>query len=108
MQTGKGLAEVRRVYVEKKREFDIEALALFRDITGILGITVVSGLRIVNRYDIAGVTDEEYKQARQLVFAEANLDNVWDEELTLEPDETAFAVEYLPGQFDQRADSAAQ
>ncbi len=108
MQIGKGLAAVRRVYVAKKKEFDVEAQALFRDIKGILGITAVSGLRIVNRYDVAGVTDSEHDQAKQLVFAEANLDNVWDEELSLEPDETAFAVEYLPGQFDQRADSAAQ
>ncbi len=99
---------VRRIYVEKRRGFDIEARDLFQDLKENLQIRALKELRIVNRYDISGITGEEYALARNLIFSEPPVDLAYDEELPFGPEEKAFAVEYLPGQFDQRADSAAQ
>ena len=99
---------VRRIYVEKRRGFDIEARDLLQDLKENLQIRALKDLRIVNRYDISGITGEEYTLARSLIFSEPPVDLVYDEELPVGPEEKVFAVEYLPGQFDQRADSAAQ
>ncbi len=99
---------VRRIYVEKRRGFDVEARDLFQDLKDNLQINALKELRIVNRYDISGITGEEYDLSRNLIFSEPPVDLVYDEELPVGPEEKAFAVEYLPGQFDQRADSAAQ
>ncbi|MEW5922335.1 MAG: phosphoribosylformylglycinamidine synthase [Bacillota bacterium] len=101
-------SNVRRIYVEKRKGYDIEAQSLFADLRENLGIKGLEGVRIINRYDIAGITDEEYSAARRIIFAEPPVDLVYDEALPLGDDERAFAVAYLPGQFDQRADSAAQ
>ncbi|MGI6712416.1 MAG: phosphoribosylformylglycinamidine synthase [Bacillota bacterium] len=102
------IANVRRIFVEKKPGFNIEAGHLYRDLKDNLGVQGLEAVRILNRYDISGITGEEYAQARSTVFSEPNVDNVYDEEVTLNSDERAFAVEFLPGQYDQRADSAAQ
>jgi phosphoribosylformylglycinamidine synthase len=99
---------VHRIYVEKKAGFDIEARQLYRDLKEALGIQGLDGLRIVNRYDIAGISDQEYQRSRNIIFAEPPVDMVYDEELSLEPGVRVLAIEYLPGQYDQRADSAAQ
>ncbi|MDS1029133.1 phosphoribosylformylglycinamidine synthase [Bacillota bacterium LX-D] len=99
---------VKRIFVEKKQGFDVEAQGLCRDLQDNLGIKGLSGVRIVNCYDISGITDQEYAQSRCTIFSEPNVDNVYDESLTIEPKDRYFAVEYLPGQYDQRADSAAQ
>jgi len=99
---------VRRIYVEKRRGFDIEAQHLLQDLKENLQIRGLKDLRMVNRYDISGITEEEYALAKDLVFSEPPVDLVYDEELPVDPEEKVFAVEYLPGQFDQRADSAAQ
>jgi phosphoribosylformylglycinamidine synthase len=99
---------VRRVFVEKKEGLDIAAKGLFEDLRENLGIKGITGVRLVNRYDIEGISDREYAAARDVVFAEPPVDNVYDEKLPAGPDERLFAVEYLPGQYDQRADSAAQ
>jgi len=94
--------------VEKKPGFNIEAEHLFADLTENLNIRGLKRIRTVNRYDIAGLTEEEYRRARDIVFAEPPVDNVYEEALPLAPDAKYFAVELLPGQYDQRADSAAQ
>lgn len=99
---------VRRIYVEKKPGFDVEARSLCADLQENLGIQGLTGIRMVNRYDVAGLTDEEYSKARTTIFSEPPVDNVYDEELPIVDQNILFAVEYLPGQYDQRADSAAQ
>ena len=99
---------VRRIYVEKKKGFDVEAQGLFDDIKSNLHIENLTGIRVINRYDVEGVDDETVEMAKYSVFAEPAIDNAYDEELP-ELGESAnfFAVEFLPGQYDQRADSAA-
>jgi len=99
---------VKRIYVEKKPGFNVEALSQYADLRENLGVHGLTGVRIINRYDITGITEEEYAQSRNTIFSEPNVDYVYDETLALEGSEKAFAAEYLPGQYDQRADSAAQ
>ncbi|MGI6120278.1 MAG: phosphoribosylformylglycinamidine synthase [Desulfosporosinus sp.] len=101
-------AQVKRIYVEKKPGYNIEAKALYDDLVESLGIKGLKDIRVINRYDISGISDEEYAQARPIIFAEPPLDLVFDEELIIPPEDRVFAMEYLPGQYDQRADSAAQ
>ena len=97
---------VDRLFVEKKPGFDNEARALLKDARSFLGVTDLTGLRLFNRYDVEGLDAALLAQARRSVFSEPQLDDVYDE---LPQDEgVVFATEYLPGQFDQRADSAAQ
>ena len=94
-----------RIFVEKKKGFDVEAQALRKDIRENLGISGLKTLRILNRYDIEGLTDAELEKAIPTIFSEPNADTVYRE---LNTDGIVYAVEFLPGQFDQRADSAAQ
>lgn len=97
---------VYRIFSEKKKELANEAEALLSDIKGLLQIDSVTELRIINRYDAENITKELFDYAVKTVFSEPQLDNTYSE---LENDAAAvFAVEFLPGQFDQRADSAAQ
>ncbi len=106
---GKGRKMVRRIYVEKKKGFDVEAQGLFYDIRENLHAEGLTGIRVLNRYDIEGIDEATYQRARYTVFAEPAIDTVYDEQMPQELDSaTFFAVEYLPGQYDQRADSAAQ
>ena len=100
---------VRRIYVEKKKGFDVEAEALFNDVKENLHLDSLTGIRILNRYDIDGIDDETYESSKLTIFAEPAIDVVYEE--TMPEDLSSaifFAVEYLPGQYDQRADSAAQ
>ena len=100
---------VRRIFVEKRQGFfDIPAQALCADLRESFGLTNLRTVRIVQRYDIEGLSDEEYNQARSIVFSEPPVDVVYDETLPEFPNSRVFAVEYLPGQYDQTADSAAQ
>lgn len=94
--------------MEKKEGFNGEARALLGDLRENLGLEQLTGLRLIHRYDVTGISQGEYREARDLVFAEPAVDRTQDEELEIGPGETVFAVEYLPGQYDQRADSAAQ
>ena len=98
---------VYRIFVEKKPGLRGEADGLLSDIRGFLGIKSVSGVRIVNRYDAENITAELFETAKNTVFSEPQLDDISDA-LTGAEGKTVFAVEFLPGQFDQRADSAAQ
>ncbi|MBQ3500174.1 MAG: phosphoribosylformylglycinamidine synthase, partial [Oscillospiraceae bacterium] len=97
---------VYRVFVEKKKELANEAKSLFNDAVTLLGIKNLTDVRVINRYDAENISEELFDYARKYVFSEPQLDIVSDE-IDLSG-ATAFAVEYLPGQFDQRADSAAQ
>ncbi|MEG0962687.1 MAG: phosphoribosylformylglycinamidine synthase [Lachnospiraceae bacterium] len=101
------MSNVRRVYVEKKPEFAIQAKELQSEIRSYLGIKSVSKVRVLIRYDIENISDETYKKALMTVFSEPPVDNVYEEQMELK-EENTFSVEFLPGQFDQRADSAEQ
>ena len=97
---------VYRIFTEKKKEFAAEANALLSDINTLLQIKGVTSVRILNRYDVENITEELFDYAVRTVFSEPQLDYTYSE---LEKDDAVvFAAEYLPGQFDQRADSAAQ
>ena len=100
---------VKRIFVEKKKGFDVEAQGMLADIRQNLNIGQLENVRVINRYDVDGIDDDTYEMARYTVFAEPAIDVAYDEKM---PEDTSsavfFAVEYLPGQYDQRADSAAQ
>ncbi|MBE7056578.1 MAG: phosphoribosylformylglycinamidine synthase [Ruminococcaceae bacterium] len=99
---------VRRIFVEKREGMNIEALGVLADLRENLGVTALEGVRLLNRYDVQGLEDQEYEDAIVRVFSEPNQDVTYKEEFTVGEDEVMFSVEYLPGQYDQRADSAAQ
>lgn len=99
---------VRRVFVEKKEPFAVEARNLLADLIVNLKVAGLTGLRILNRYDVAGLSEEEYKTTCAAIFAEPAVDIIHHEALSVDEKDCLFAVEYLPGQYDQRADSAMQ
>lgn len=101
-------SNVRRIYVEKKSGYDVSARDLLVDIRDNLGIKNLTNLRIINRYDVSGITDDEYKAAKHTIFSEPPVDIAYDEEIEIDKNDRFFAIEYLPGQYDQRADSTAQ
>ena len=96
---------VYRIYVEKKPGFDVEANGLKNELISLLGIKDLTGLRLLNRYDVEGIDEALFNQCVSTVFSEPPVDNTYAQ--LPEHEGAAFAVEYLPGQFDQRADSAA-
>ena len=97
---------VSRIYVEKKPGFDVEAQQLKGELTEILGIKGIEALRIINRYDVEGIDEELFRSCVPTVFSEPQVDVTYDE--LPASDGAVFAVEFLPGQFDQRADSASE
>ena len=97
---------VQRIYVEKRPEHAVEAKGLLAEFRGLLGAKGLTGLRILNRYDVEGMAPEQFRQAVPVVFSEPQLDDVHT--AIPEGSFTVFATEYLPGQFDQRAASAAE
>ncbi len=99
---------VRRIYVEKKPEYAVAAGNLLKDIRGYLGIESVSKVRVLIRYDIENVSDKTYEEAKVTIFSEPPVDILYEETLPAEDSDIVFSVEALPGQFDQRADSAQQ
>ncbi|HOP99242.1 MAG TPA: phosphoribosylformylglycinamidine synthase [Acetivibrio clariflavus] len=99
---------VRRVFVEKKKGFDVEAKSLYRDLKYNLGIGALENVRIINRYDIEGLSEEEFEKSKRTIFSEPPVDEVFDEKIDIAENSRVVAIEYLPGQYDQRADSAAQ
>jgi phosphoribosylformylglycinamidine synthase len=96
-----------RVFVEKQTEFNSPAKELLHDLRENLSLTNLEAVRVIQRYDIDGLSDEDFAKASQLILSEPQVETS-SAELSIAADEVAFAVEYLPGQFDQRADSAAQ
>ena len=99
---------VRRVYVEKKPEYAIKARELKNELENYLGISTVTGVRVLIRYDIENISDRVYEEALATIFSEPPLDEVFEGTFLCGAGDTVFSVEYLPGQFDQRADSAEQ
>ncbi len=99
---------VYRIYVEKKPRYAVEGDQLLSDLKTSLRIDGIAGVRIINRYDVEDISKEDLERSIPVVFSEPPVDTVLDTLPTPAADEKMFAVEYLPGQFDQRADSAAQ
>ena len=100
---------VYRIFVEKREGLSPEAGSLLGDLRGFLGVESLEGVRILNRYDVEGIAPDVYEKAKRIVFSEPQADVVWDETFPEPRDiHSLLAVEALPGQFDQRADSCAQ
>ena len=99
---------VRRIFVEKRPEFAVKAKELREEIESYLGIKTVTGVRVLIRYDIENVSEAAYREALSTIFSEPPMDDVYEESFETGEGDTVFTVEYLPGQFDQRADSAEQ
>ena len=102
------MSKVRRVYVEKKADFAVAAKGLAHEIKSYLGVESVTNVRVLIRYDVENISDEVFEDACRTVFSEPPVDTLYEEEFPMAADERSFAVEFLPGQFDQRADSAVQ
>ena len=103
------MGQVYRCFVEKKPGFQVEAGGLFHELKSNLGVDALTGVRVVRRYDVEGVDQAVYAAARTTVFSEPQVDEVWDEKMPApEGVHSLLAVESLPGQYDQRSDSAAQ
>ncbi len=96
---------VRRIYVQKKPGFDVEAKGILEDLKENLQIKGLEKVVILNRYDVSGVDEESYNKAKTTVFSEPQVDDYFDENYTFDQNDKVFAVEFLPGQFDQRANS---
>ncbi|NMA67313.1 MAG: phosphoribosylformylglycinamidine synthase [Clostridiaceae bacterium] len=99
---------VRRLFIEKKTEFNVEVSKLFTEIKEVLMIKGLEELRILQRYDIEGINDLDYEKAKKIVLSEPPVDFVYEEKIQINEDERLIAFEYLPGQYDQRADTVAQ
>ncbi|MBO7333538.1 MAG: phosphoribosylformylglycinamidine synthase [Lachnospiraceae bacterium] len=102
------MGNVRRIYVEKKKPFAVKAQELKEEISGFLGIDGVTDVRVLIRYDVENISDEIFTLASTTVFSEPPVDDIYFENLKLNDGDRVFSVEFLPGQFDQRADSAVQ
>ena len=107
-QKGADMNSVKRVYVEKKPDFAVKANELKHEIDSYLGIKDVTGVRVLIRYDVENISDEVFEKACTCVFSEPPVDVLFKETFEIAEGAKVFSVEYLPGQFDQRADSAVQ
>ena len=101
------MGNVRRIYVEKKAPFAVKARELHEELKNYLGIRV-DNVRVFIRYDVENISDEVFAKACRTVFSEPPVDDLYQETIEIPADGHVFSVEYLPGQFDQRADSAVQ
>ena len=99
---------VRRIFTEKRDGFNIEAKGILSDITGTLGIAGIEELRVFKRYDIEGIGESDFEYSKRTIFSEPNVDIVYEGSLPPLDGYRVFTYDYLPGQYDQRADSAAQ
>ena len=99
---------VKRIFVEKKPDFAVRAKELREEIENYLGIHTVTNVRVLVRYDIENLTEATYQASLGTIFSEPPVDTLYEESFPQESGDTCFFVEYLPGQFDQRADSAEQ
>ncbi|MCD8090443.1 MAG: phosphoribosylformylglycinamidine synthase [Clostridiales bacterium] len=102
------MAEIKRIYVEKREGCNIEAQSFYADLKENLELKGLKGVRILIRYDIEGISGEYFDECKNTIFSEPPVDILYEEKYEKAGDEISFAVEYLPGQFDQRADSAMQ
>ena len=101
------MSKVKRVYVEKKPEYAVKAKELSEELTEYLNLNI-SNVRVLIRYDVENISDKTYEKALKTVFSEPPVDYVYEGKFPVEADDVVFSVEALPGQFDQRADSAEQ
>ena len=101
------MSQVRRIYAEKRPGYDVSAQQLCRELCEVLGTQDIERVRIFQRYDVEGVSEAALESAKGIIFSEPNVDVLYDENLP-EMDAHLLAIEYLPGQYDQRADSASQ
>lgn len=102
------MLNIKRIFVEKKSGFDVEAQGLLKDFKENLRVNNLENVRLINKYIISDISQEYYDKALHTIFSELTVDKVYESELKISEDEIAFAVEFLPGQYDQRADSAAE
>ena len=102
------MSEVRRIYVEKKQPYAAAAKELTEDVRSYLGMDGVKAVRMLIRYDVENISDEVFEQACRCVFCEPPVDMLYRETIEVPEGAHVFSVEYLAGQFDQRADSAVQ
>ena len=102
------MSKVKRVYVEKQSPYAVKAKELSEEIRSYLGIKTVTDVRVLVRYDVENISEDTYKKALNTVFAELPVDTLYEEEFPHKENDRIFSVEFLPGQFDQRADSAVQ
>ena len=108
LQMEDNMNSVKRVYVEKKQEFAVQAKELKQELKSYLGIQTVENVRVLIRYDIENISDATFETACNGIFSEPPVDILYKEEFEVKEGSRIFSVEYLPGQFDQRADSAVQ
>ena len=102
------MSNVKRIYVEKKTPYAVKAAELKSELKSYLGMNQLSGVRVLARYDIENVSEDTYKKSLNIVFSEPPVDVLFEGDFTKEDGDRVFTVEYLPGQFDMRADSAEQ
>ena len=102
------MADVKRIYVEKKEPYAVHAEELKQELRNYLDMKTLNNVRVLIRYDVEALSEEIYKKALVTVFSEPPVDYVYENTFEKEPSDRVFSVEYLPGQFDQRADSAEQ
>ncbi len=102
------MSGVRRIYVEKKQPYAVEAQHLKEEITGFLGVDGIEDVRVLIRYDVENISDQVFETACRTVFSEPPVDILYRETIEIPEGARVFSVEPLPGQFDQRADSAVQ
>jgi phosphoribosylformylglycinamidine synthase len=102
------MSSIKRVFVEKRPEYSVEARHLLEDLKLNLGIQQLEGLRIFHRYDVDNISEEAYRKALYTIFSEPPVDYLYEEKLDIDNNDICFGVEYLPGQYDQRADSCEQ
>lgn len=102
------MANIRCIFVEKKKGFNVEAKGLLKDFKSNLGMANLEDVRVLNKYTISEISDEYYQKAVHSIFSELTVDQVYQEELAIDKNDFAFGVEFLPGQFDQRATSAQE
>ena len=102
------MMNIRCIFVEKKEGFNVEAKSLLKDFKSNLRMNKLEQVRVINKYTLGEVSEDYYKKSLHTIFSELTVDKVYEEKLPLEKKDIAFAVEFLPGQYDQRADSASE
>lgn len=102
------MLEFRTIFVEKKKGFNVEAKSLLQDFKSNLRLDGLEGVRVINKYTLGKVDEEYYNKALYTIFSEKTVDSLYEEEFPISNEEVAFGVEFLPGQYDQRADSASE
>lgn len=100
--------QVKRIYVQKKYGFDVEATGILKDLQENLLLTNLEKVIVYNRYDVSGISDETFEKAKNTIFSEPQVDICFEENIKTDENDKVFGIEYLPGQFDQRANSLAE